>query len=89
MREIFKRKYFKRFLIARFISNFGNGMGPIALAFGILHMEGGSASLLGWVLGLQTVAQILVLPFGGVIADKFGRVRVLALADIIGGSVLI
>ena len=32
-------------------------------------MEGGSASLLGWVLGLQTVAQILLLPFGGVIAD--------------------
>ena len=52
-------------------------------------MEGGSASLLGWVLGLQTVAQILMLPFGGVIADKFGRVKVLALSDLIGGSVMI
>lgn len=52
-------------------------------------MKGGSASLLGWVLGLQTVAQIIVLPFGGVIADKFGRVKVLALSDIVGGSVLI
>lgn len=86
MKEILKRPYFKRFLLARFISNFGNGMGPIALAFGILHMEGGSAKLLGFVLGIQTVAMLIMTPFGGVIADKYGRIRILGLMDIVGGS---
>jgi len=86
MREILKRPNYRRFLVARFISNFGNGMGPIALAFGILHMRGGSASLLGIILGIQTVAMLCMVPLGGVIADKYGRVMVLGLMDIIGGS---
>jgi predicted MFS family arabinose efflux permease len=86
MREILKRPHYRRFLVARFISNFGNGMGPIALAFGILHMRGGSASLLGWILGIQTIFMLLMSPMGGVIADKYGRIRILGLMDIIGGS---
>ena len=86
MREILQLPHYRRFLIARFISNFGNGMGPIALAFGILHMRGGSASLLGWILGIQTIAMLCMSPLGGVIADKYGRVKVLGMMDIIGGS---
>ena len=86
MREILQLPHCRRFLIARFISNFGNGMGPIALAFGILHMRGGSASLLGWILGIQTIAMLCMSPLGGVIADKYGRVKVLGMMDIIGGS---
>ena len=86
MREILARPHYRRFLVARFISNFGNGMGPIALAFGILHMRGGSASLLGWILGIQTIAMLCMSPMGGVIADKYGRVMVLGLMDIIGGG---
>jgi predicted MFS family arabinose efflux permease len=61
-------------------------MGPIALAFGILHMRGGSASLLGWILGIQTISMLCMSPLGGVIADKYGRIRILGLMDIIGGS---
>lgn len=86
MFEILKRRHYRRFLVARFISNFGNGMGPIALAFGILHMRGGSASMLGWVLGIQTIAMLCMSPMGGVIADKYGRVMVLGLMDMIGGT---
>ena len=86
MREILQLPHYRRFLIARFISNFGNGMGPIALAFGILHMRGGSASLLGWILGIQTIAMLCMSPLGGFIADKYGRVKVLGMMDIIGGS---
>ena len=86
MREILKRPHYRRFLVARFISNFGNGMGPIALAFGILHMRGGSASLLGWILGIQTISMLCMSPLGGVIADKYGRIRIVGLMDMIGGS---
>jgi len=87
--EIFRYPYIKRFYLARFISNFGNGMGPIALAFGILHLPHGSAKELGFVLGALTVAMLCMLPFGGVIADKYGRIKVCALSDIVGGIVLL
>jgi predicted MFS family arabinose efflux permease len=84
--ELFGHRYIKRFYIARFISNFGNGMSPIALAFGILHLPNGDANLLGLVLGSTTVAMLIMSPFGGVLADKFGRIRACALADFIGAA---
>ena len=84
IKEVLAQKYLKRFLTARFISSFGNGMSPIALAFGILHLRGGSPTQLGWVLGSATIAMMVMAPFGGVIADKFGRVRMVGLTDIWG-----
>jgi MFS family permease len=75
--------------IARFISNFGNGMGPIALAFGILALPNGSANMLGLVLGVTTVLFLIMLPFGGVIADKYGRARMVGLTDMAAGLVLL
>ena len=88
VRKTLNHRYIKRFYLARFISNFGNGMGPIALAFGILRLPHGSAKELGFVLGALTVAMLCMLPFGGVIADKYGRIKMLALADLIAGAVL-
>ena len=78
----------KRLFIARFISNFGNGMGPIALAFGILALPNGSANMLGLVLGATTVVFLIMAPFGGVIADKYGRARMVGLTDMAAGLVL-
>jgi MFS family permease len=79
----------KRLFIARFISNFGNGMGPIALAFGILALPNGSANMLGLVLGTTTVVFLIMAPFGGVIADKYGRARMVGLTDMAAGLVLL
>jgi len=87
-KEVLAHKYVKRLFIARFISNFGNGMGPIALAFGILALPNGSANMLGFVLGTTTVVFLLMAPFGGVIADKYGRARMVGLTDMAAGSVL-
>jgi MFS family permease len=87
-REVIAHKYVKRLFIARFVSNFGNGMGPIALAFGILALPNGSANMLGLVLGTTTVIFLLMAPFGGVIADKYGRARMVGLTDMAAGLVL-
>ena len=87
-KEVLSHKYVKRLFIARFISNFGNGMGPIALAFGILALPNGSANMLGLVLGATTVLFLLMAPFGGVIADKYGRARMVGVTDMAGGLVL-
>ena len=87
-KEVLAHKYVKRLFIARFISNFGNGMGPIALAFGILALPNGSANMLGLVLGATTVLFLLMAPFGGVIADKYGRARMVGVTDMAAGLVL-
>ena len=88
-REVLAHKYVKRLFLARFISNYGNGMGPIALAFGILGLPNGSANLLGLVLGTTTVLFLIMAPFGGVIADKYGRARMVGLTDMAAGLVII
>jgi MFS family permease len=88
-KEVLAHKYVKRLFIARFISNFGNGMGPIALAFGILALPNGSANMLGLVLGTTTVVLLIMAPFGGVIADKYGRARMVGLTDMAAGLVLL
>lgn len=59
-------------------------MGPIAIAFGVLHLKGGSAGELGLVLGSSMLGMVICTPFGGVIADKFGRIRMVVFADIWG-----
>jgi MFS family permease len=87
-REVLKKPFVKRLFLARFISNFGNGMGPIALAFGIFALPNGSANMLGLVLGTTTVIFLLMAPFGGVIADKYGRARMVGLTDMAAGLVL-
>jgi MFS family permease len=87
-KEVLAHKYVKRLFVARFISNYGNGMGPIALAFGILGLPNGSANLLGFVLGTTTVLFLVMAPFGGVIADKYGRAKMVGLTDMAGGLIL-
>ncbi len=86
-REILSQPLTKRFFVSQFITNFGNGMSPIALAFGILALPNGSANLLGLVLGLTSAMFILMAPFGGVIADRYGRARVIGLTDTLAGTI--
>ena len=79
---------FKTLLIARIISNLGNGLGPIALAFGVLSLEEATASSLSIVMAAQMGPMVLFMLFGGVIADKYGRARMVGLTDMAGGLIL-
>ena len=74
---------FKTLLIARIISNFGNGLGPIALAFGVLGLEGATASSLSIVMAAQMGPMVLFMLFGGVIADRFPRAMVVGVSDVL------
>ena len=58
-------------------------MAPIALAFSVLDMKGGSATTLGLVLAGRSIAQVLLLLFGGVLADRFSRFRLMIASDLI------
>ena len=79
---------FRRLFLARVISNFGNGMSPIALAFGVLELPGGNAGSLSIVTGAHMVPLVLFMVVGGVAADRFGRARLVGTTDLIGGAIV-
>ena len=82
-KEVLRLNQFRRLLLARTISNFGNGMAPTAMAFSILGMPGGDAKTLSLVLTASAIPLVLMLPIGGVMADRFGRARIISSMDII------
>jgi MFS family permease len=82
-KDVFVEKNFRILFSARFISNVGNGIGPIALAFGVLDLPGGNATSLSLVMFARTLPLILLVLFGGVIADRYGRARLVGSSDII------
>ncbi|MEO6502207.1 MAG: MFS transporter [Jatrophihabitantaceae bacterium] len=74
-------------LTARSISLLGNAIMPIALAFAILGMPGGSATVLGLVLGTRMLTQVIFVLLGGLVADRWPRHRVMVRADLAAGVV--
>ncbi|PXA72115.1 MFS transporter [Cryobacterium arcticum] len=63
---------FRWLLTARTIATLGNAAAPIALAFAVLDLTG-SAVDLGLVVASRSIANVAVLLFGGVIADRLPK----------------
>lgn len=80
---LFSNKRFTTLWFARTISNFGNGMAPIAVSFGVLGLEGATAGDLGTVLAAHAIPVVLMLPLGGVLADRLPRAFVISVTDLI------
>jgi len=80
-KEVLRNSAFRRLFLSRAISNIGNGVAPIALAFGVLALPGATPTSLSIVLAAQAIPLVLMLPFGGVIADRLGRARVIMVTD--------
>lgn len=74
---------FIRFAAARFISNLGNGMGPVALAFGILGLTGRTGSDLSAVLFAQGLPTIALMLAAGVLGDRISRSFLMGGSDIV------
>jgi predicted MFS family arabinose efflux permease len=79
---------YRRLFASRLISNIGNGVAPIAIAFGVLALPDGSPTGLSVVLTAQAVPAVLFLPLGGVIADRVGRPRMIGICDSIQAVVV-
>lgn len=86
LRALAGYKGFTKLALARFISNLGNGITPIALSFGVLGLPNGSASQLSLVLGSQMIPLLLFMLFGGVIGDRYKRNKIVGGSDILGSA---
>jgi MFS family permease len=73
---------FRLLVAGRTITMAGNSVAPIALAFAVLDLTG-SASDLGIVVGVRSLANVVFILFGGVIADRLPRQLVM-----VGTSIL-
>ncbi|MEX0152017.1 MFS transporter [Microbacterium sp. LMI1-1-1.1] len=63
---------FRWLLAARTVAIVGNAVAPIALAFAVLDLTGSAADL-GLVVAARSLANVAMLLFGGVIADRLPR----------------
>jgi MFS family permease len=84
LRELRNHPGFTALASSRFISNVGNGMSPIALAYGVLSIDGADGGDLSLVMAARFFPMIAFMLFGGVFADRFTRNRIVGGADIIG-----
>ena len=84
--RLLRRRDLGLVLVSRLVSDFGTGIAPIALAFGVLALPGADASSLGLVLLCAALPRIVFLLLGGVIGDRVrSRARLMALAEVAAG----
>ena len=75
---------FAWYFTARTVSTAGSVMVPVALAFAVLHVDP-SAGALAQVLGVRTLALVVFLLVGGVVADRVSRIVVLQVSHVLTG----
>jgi hypothetical protein len=82
--DVLRERNFARYLGAIVVSQLGNGMANVALAFAVLGF--GTPTDLGIVLLAREVPMIVFLLLGGVFADGLPRRTILVSTDLVKGS---
>ncbi|MFI6263529.1 MFS transporter [Micromonospora sp. NPDC051006] len=72
---------FRLLFLGRTVSAVGDAVVPAALVLAVLRATGSTAAI-ALVLGAAMVPRLLLLPLGGVLADRFDARRVAILADL-------
>lgn len=80
---VLRERNFARYLAAIVVSQLGNGMANVALAFAVL--EFGTPTDLGIVLLSRELPMIAFLLLGGVFADRLPRRTILVTTDLVRG----
>ena len=76
-----KERNFRLFFFGQSASLLGDGISLVALSFAVLGLTRSAADL-GDVLAAKAVPMIVILLFGGVIADRWSRRLVIIVADV-------
>ncbi|MFN8123059.1 MAG: MFS transporter [Thermoleophilia bacterium] len=82
LRTLWGHADFRRLWLGQSLSEVGNRMTTVVIAMYVLHLTG-STGAVGAVLAAEAVATTLALPFGGVIADRVPRRRVMIATDLV------
>jgi len=69
------------------ISRLGDSLHRIALAWWVLEKTG-SAAAMGTVLVLSQIPLLIFLLIGGIVVDRFPRIRIMFLSDVLSGAVV-
>jgi hypothetical protein len=74
LKDLHSHPGFTALATSRFISNVGNGISPVALAFGVLALPGATGKDLSIVMAARMFPMVALMLFGGVIeCDAFFR----------------
>lgn len=83
LRKVWAVRNLRRLVISRFVSNLGNGLAPVAVAFGVLELPNGDGKALSLVMASTSLSLVLFSLLGGVIGDRFPRAWIVGGADIL------
>jgi len=83
MKTIINKNYTK-LLTATFITRFGDSIDSIAFSW-MVYVMTGSRVLMGSIFAISIIPNLIVLPFGGVIADVFNKKVITVSGDILRG----
>ena len=79
---VLRLREFRLLFCTQAVSNLGDRMVPIALAFAVLEL-GGSAGEVGIVMACRTFPLVATLLVGGVVADRVSRRTVMVVSDVV------
>lgn len=88
-RGVWQTPTLRKLVAARFISNLGNGLGPIAIPFGVLSLPNTNGTSLSMVWFANMLPLVGFTLIGGVIGDKFPRAQMVGGADILLGILVL
>ena len=77
-----RERNFRWYFLSLSVNTAGSTMAPVALAFAVLEVSD-SASALGLVLAANSVPMVLLVLFGGVVADRLPRVLVMRFGNLV------
>jgi MFS family permease len=72
---------YRKYLAGSFVSNIGTWMQRVAQDWLVLELSGGSGLAVGITTGLQFLPMLLLSPYGGLIADRFNKQKILKITQ--------
>jgi MFS family permease len=88
IRSLLRRGPFRRLLVGQAISSVGDWVGTVAFIAAAFDLTG-SATAVGGVLVLRLLPPVLAAPLGGMLADRFERRRLMVIANVGMGLLII
>ncbi len=87
--NVFRSRNFRLVFFGALVSELGALLYSFAVSFYILQISGNSAFLQGLYLALCGAAMLVFTPVGGVLGDRFNKVKIMYLCDYLKGGMII